>query len=211
VSQVLVPPAIDAIVGTPGNRVQAFLAPGHVCTVVGTADYADLARRHRVPVAITGFEPVDLLAGVLAVVQQLREGRAEMENRYARVVRPSGAEPARRLLEDVFEVCDRKWRGIGTIPASGYRLRPAFAEFDAERVFDVGSIETAESPECIAGAILRGVKKPHDCAAFGVRCTPSSPLGATMVSSEGACAAYFASGRPARKGLPLAPADTGGA
>jgi len=210
VSHVLVPPAIAAIVGSPSNRAQAFLGPGHVCAVVGTREYVELARRHRVPIVVTGFEPVDLLSGLLAAVRQLSEGRAAMENRYARVVRPDGAEPARRLLGDVFEVCDRKWRGIGAIPMSGYRLRDAFHAFDAERVFEVGAIETEESQECIAGQVLLGAKKPHDCPAFGTRCTPTSPLGATMVSSEGACAAYFASGRRGRASLPLASAAGGG-
>jgi hydrogenase expression/formation protein HypD len=209
VSHVLVPPVMAAILEAPSNRAQAFLGPGHVCTVVGTSEYSDLVRRHRVPIVVTGFEPVDLLAGILAAVRQLSEGRAEMENQYARVVRPDGTQPARRLLEEVFEVCDRKWRGIGSIPMSGYRLRDELRDFDAERLFDVAAIETQESPECIAGQILRGVKKPHDCSAFGTRCTPSMPLGATMVSSEGACAAYFSSGREARVGLPIAPRAVG--
>jgi hydrogenase expression/formation protein HypD len=204
VSHVLVPPAIAAILEAPSNRAQAFLGPGHVCTVVGTTEYTELVRRYQVPIVVTGFEPVDLLAGMLAAVRQLSEGRAEMENQYARVVRAGGTEPARRLLEDVFEVCDRKWRGIGSIPMSGYRLRDELRDHDAERIFDVASIETEESPECIAGQVLLGAKKPLDCPAFGTRCTPSTPLGATMVSSEGACAAYFASGRRPRVGLPIA-------
>jgi hydrogenase expression/formation protein HypD len=208
VSHVLVPPAIDAIVEASDNRVQAFLGPGHVCTVLGTAEYSDLVRRHGMPIAVTGFEPVDLLTGILAAVRQLEEGRAEMQNCYARVVREAGNEPAKSLVAKVFEVCDRKWRGIGPIARSGYRLRDELRDHDAEVVFDVGTIETAESPECISGQILRGLKKPNDCPAFGIRCTPTTPLGATMVSSEGACAAYHAYGRPPRalgvRGLPLA-------
>jgi hydrogenase expression/formation protein HypD len=205
-SQVLVPPAIAAIVEAPDNRVQAFLGPGHVCTVVGTDQYGDLVRLHRVPIVIAGFEPVDLLAGILATVQMLEAGRAELDNQYARVVRPEGSPRARAMLEEVFEVCDRKWRGIGVIPGSGYRLRDAFRDHDAERLFDVGDLETEESTACISGKILRGLKKPHDCPAFGTTCTPASPLGATMVSSEGACAAYYAYGRTpsgARRGLPI--------
>ncbi len=197
-SHVLVPPAIAAIVQSPENRVQAFLGPGHVCTVVGTAEYQVLVERCRVPIVVAGFEPVDLLAGVLAVVRQLEDGRAELDNQYARVVRPEGSARARALLEEVFEVCDRKWRGIGVIPKSGYRLRAEFRDHDAERLFDVGGVATEESTECISGQVLRGLKKPHDCPAFGTRCTPETPLGATMVSSEGACAAYHAYGRRPR-------------
>jgi hydrogenase expression/formation protein HypD len=210
VSHVLVPPAIEAIVGAPDNRVQGFLGPGHVCTVLGTGEYAELARRHGIPIAVTGFEPVDLLAGILAAVSQLEEGRAEMQNCYGRVVRESGNRPAQDLVASVFEVCDRKWRGIGSIPASGYRLREDLRDHDAEVQFEVGDIDTAESAECISGLILRGLKKPHDCPAFGTRCTPATPLGATMVSSEGACAAYYAYGRAPRapnvRSLPLAEA-----
>jgi hydrogenase expression/formation protein HypD len=199
VSHVLVPPAIDAIVDAPDNRVQGFLGPGHVCAVLGTNEYADLSRRHGIPIAVTGFEPVDLLGGILAAVRQLEDGRAQMENCYARVVRGEGNVPARNLLASVFEICDRKWRGIGSIPRSGYRLRAELRDHDAEFVFDVGDVETAESSECISGEILRGLRKPHDCPAFGTRCTPATPLGATMVSSEGACAAYHAYGRAQRK------------
>ncbi|MGH7439172.1 MAG: hydrogenase formation protein HypD, partial [Polyangiaceae bacterium] len=188
-SQVLVPPMIASIVQSPSNSVQAFLGPGHVCTVVGTGEYRTLVDRYRVPIVVTGFEPVDLLAGILAAVRQLEEGRAELENQYARVVRPDGNQPARKLLDDAFEICDRKWRGVGSIPKSGYRLRHELRQYDAERLYEVGDIETEEASECIAGQVLRGLKKPDQCSAFGTRCTPSSPLGATMVSSEGACAA----------------------
>ena len=195
VSHVLVPPAIAAILEAPGNRVQGFLGPGHVCSVVGYEEYEPLVARYRVPIVITGFEPVDLLRGVLMAVQQLEDGRAEVENAYGRAVRRAGNPRSLRLIEDVFEVCDRKWRGIGPIPASGYRLRDAYRDHDAEKRFDVRDIETAESSVCISGQILRGLKKPHDCPAFGRECTPQTPLGATMVSSEGACAAYYAHGR----------------
>jgi hydrogenase expression/formation protein HypD len=195
VSHVLVPPAISAILEAPGNRVQGFLGPGHVCTVMGCGEYEPLARRYRVPIVITGFEPLDMLEGVLRAVRQLEAGRAEVENQYARAVRPEGNPQAKKLIEDVFEVCDRKWRGVGAIPASGYRLRPEYRDHDAERLFEVGGIETQESSVCISGQILRGLKKPHECPAFGKECTPRTPLGATMVSSEGACAAYFAYGR----------------
>jgi hydrogenase expression/formation protein HypD len=191
VSHVLVPPAIAAILNAPDNRVQAFLGPGHVCAVVGYRDYEGLAARHRVPMVIAGFEPVDLLHGILMAVRQLEEGRAEVENQYARTVAADGNLSARALIDEVFEVTDRKWRGIGTIPASGYRLRPAYAAHDAEQRFQVAAIDTRESAVCMSGLILRGLKKPADCAAFGTTCTPHTPLGATMVSSEGACAAYF--------------------
>jgi hydrogenase expression/formation protein HypD len=195
VSHVLVPPAIAAILDAPDNRVQAFLGPGHVCSVVGYEEYEPLVDRYRVPIVITGFEPVDLLQGLLLAVQQLEEGRAEVENAYGRAVRREGNPQSLRLIDDVFEVCDRKWRGIGLIPGSGYRLRDEYRDHDAERLFDVRDIETQESSVCISGQILRGLKKPHDCPAFGRECTPQSPLGATMVSSEGACAAYYAHGR----------------
>jgi hydrogenase expression/formation protein HypD len=195
VSQVLVPPAMTALLETPGNRIQGFLGPGHVCTVMGTAEYRPIVERFRVPVVVTGFEPLDLLEGVLRTVRQLEMGRAELEIQYARAVRPEGNPSSRKLIEGVFEVCDRKWRGIGTIPGSGYRLRDEFREYDAERIFEVGGVETQESAVCISGEILKGLKKPHHCPAFGTLCTPQTPLGATMVSSEGACAAYYAYGR----------------
>jgi hydrogenase expression/formation protein HypD len=195
VSHVLVPPTITAILEAPGNRVQAFLGPGHVCTVMGTSEYEPIARRYKVPIVVTGFEPLDLLEGVLHAVRQLEEGRAQVENPYARAVRPEGNPASRRLLDDVFEVCDRKWRGMGLIPRSGFRLRPEYRDYDAERIFEVDDIETQESPLCISGEVLKGLKKPHDCPAFGKQCTPQTPLGATMVSAEGACAAYHAYGR----------------
>jgi hydrogenase expression/formation protein HypD len=195
VSHVLVPPAIAAVLSDSENRVQAFLGPGHVCAVVGCDDYRDLVNRFRVPIVITGFEPLDLLEGVLKAVRELEEGRAEVENQYVRAVRPEGNLHSRQLIDDVFEVCDRKWRGIGTIPMSGYRLGAEYREFDAEHIFSVGDIRTRESTACISGEILRGLKKPNQCPAFGSECTPQNPLGATMVSSEGACAAYHAYGR----------------
>ena len=195
VSHVLVPPAMTAILQAPGNRVQGFLGPGHVCTVMGYTEYEPIAQMFQVPIVVTGFEPLDLLEGVLRTVQQLESGRAEVENQYSRAVRREGNAASRKLIDDVFEVCDRKWRGVGLIPQSGFKLRDEYREYDAERLFDVLGIQTHESSVCISGEILRGVKKPHDCAAFGKECTPLSPLGATMVSSEGACAAYHAYGR----------------
>lgn len=191
VSHVLVPPAMEAILSAEDNLVQGFLAAGHVCAVMGTREYDPIAARYRVPIVVTGFEPIDILEGVLGCVTQLSEGKAEVENRYARVVRPEGNLPARAVIEEVFEVGDRAWRGIGVIPRSGYRLRERYAAHDAERKFDVGAIATKEPEECISGLILRGRRKPPDCAAFGTLCTPEHPLGATMVSAEGACAAYF--------------------
>ncbi len=195
VSHVLVPPMITAILQAPGNRVQAFLGPGHVCTVMGCGEYEPIARRYGVPIVITGFEPLDLLEGVLRTVQQLEAGRAEVENQYARAVRPEGNPASRRLIEDIFDICDRKWRGVGSIPKSGFKLRYEYRQHDAERLFEVDDIETQESSLCISGQVLKGLKKPHDCPAFGKQCTPQMPLGATMVSAEGACAAYYAYGR----------------
>ena len=195
VSHVLVPPAMTAILQAPDNRVQGFLGPGHVCTVMGLGEYEPIARRYGVPIVVTGFEPVDLLEGVARVVRLLEEGRVVVDNQYARVVRPGGNAPARALLEEVFEVCDRPWRGVGVIAKSGYRLRYEYRAHDAERRFEVEDIETRESPVCISGQILRGLRKPQQCPAFGTACTPQTPLGATMVSSEGACAAYYAYGR----------------
>ena len=195
VSHVLVPPAMTAILEASDNRVQAFLGPGHVCTVVGYEEYEPIATRYRVPIVITGFEPVDMLQGLYQAIRQLEDGRADTENAYGRAVRREGNAASRQLIDEVFEVCDRKWRGVGSIPLSGLRLRESYAAFDAERRFDVATIETHESSLCISGDILRGVKKPKDCRAFATACTPTSPLGATMVSSEGACAAYFAYGR----------------
>jgi len=195
VSHVLVPPAMAAILQSPLNRVQGFLGPGHVCTVMGYHEYEPLAERFRVPIVITGFEPLDLLQGVLMTVRQLENGTYKVENQYPRVVQREGNRVAQELVGKVFEVCDRKWRGVGSIPQSGYRLRPAFHAHDAEQLFNVRGIDTRESDICISGMVLRGVKKPHDCPAFGKQCTPEHPLGATMVSAEGACAAYYAYGR----------------
>lgn len=195
VSHVLVPPSITAILQSAGNRVQGFLGPGHVCTVMGYEEYWPIATHYKVPIVITGFEPIDMLEGVLWTLRQLEAGTATIENQYSRAVRPNGNLQSRKLIEDVFEICDRKWRGVGIIPKSGYKLRYEYRHHDAERLFEVGDIETQESGECISGQVLRGLKKPHDCPAFGKTCTPQSPLGATMVSGEGACAAYYAYGR----------------
>ncbi|MCL4539249.1 MAG: hydrogenase formation protein HypD [Bacteroidetes bacterium] len=194
-SHVLVPPAIEAILSSPSHLVQAFLAAGHVCTVMGYEDYFPIARKYNSPIVVTGFEPVDILQGIYMAVRQLEEGRADVENQYSRAVRREGNVPAKKLLSEVFEVIDRKWRGIGMIPNSGWGLKREFAEHDAEKVFDVGGIETHEASVCIAGQILQGLKKPHECAAFGKECKPERPLGAPMVSSEGACAAYFHYGK----------------
>ncbi len=201
VSHVLVPPVMKALLDAPDNRVQGFLGPGHVCAVMGCGEYDPIVRDYRVPIVITGFEPLDLLEGILWTLRQLESGRAELENPYARAVRPEGNPASRRLIDDVFEVCDRKWRGIGLIAQSGYKLREEYRDHDAERLFDVDGIETHESSVCISGQILKGLKKPHDCPAFGRECTPQTPLGATMVSSEGACAAYYAYGRHLERGL----------
>ncbi|MEX1276807.1 MAG: hydrogenase formation protein HypD, partial [Bacteroidota bacterium] len=190
-SHVLVPPAMEAILSAPGTRVQGFLAAGHVCTVMGYEEYFPLAKKYRVPIVVTGFEPVDILQGVYMTVKQLEEGRADVENQYARSVRREGNILARKLLAEVFEVTDRAWRGLGVIPSSGYKLSKTYAEFDAEQIFDIEDIRAVESPLCIAGQVLQGLKRPHDCPAFGLQCTPEKPLGAPMVSSEGACAAYF--------------------
>jgi hydrogenase expression/formation protein HypD len=190
-SHVLVPPAMRAVLSAPGNRVQGFLAAGHVCTVMGYEEYEPLAAEFAVPIVVTGFEPLDILEGVYRCVRRLEAGLAGVENQYARAVRREGNLHARRLVEEVFEVTGRKWRGIGTIQQSGYRLRPAYADFDAERRFQVAEITAEESKACISGLILQGRRKPHECEAFGKACTPETPLGATMVSSEGACAAYY--------------------
>ena len=194
-SHVLVPPAMEALLSAEDNRVQAFLAAGHVCTVMGFHEYPAIAARYKVPIVVTGFEPLDLLQGIFMAVTQLEEGRAEVENQYTRSVTFNGNAPAQKLLADVFEVCDRPWRGIGEIPRSGWRLRKEYALYDAETRLDVGGTTAPESPLCIAGTILRGLKKPHECSAFGVQCTPEKPLGAPMVSTEGACAAYYQYGR----------------
>jgi hydrogenase expression/formation protein HypD len=195
VSHVLVPPAIEAILSSPQNRVQGFLGPGHVCTVVGYEEYEPLAERFGVPIVVTGFEPLDILEGVLMVLRQLEEGRAEVENQYSRILSREGNPAAQKLIGKVFTVSDRKWRGVGKIPHSGYELSTEFRDLDAETRFGVEAIDTVEPAICIAGQILQGIKKPHDCPAFGTDCNPQHPLGATMVSAEGACAAYYAYGR----------------
>jgi hydrogenase expression/formation protein HypD len=191
VSHVCVPPAMRAVLASPDNRVQAFLAAGHVCAVMGYWEYPPIVEEYGTPIVVTGFEPLDILQGILQTVRQLEEGRAEVENAYGRAVTLAGNKPAQAIINQVFEQCDRKWRGIGTIPMSGWRLRPEWADFDAERRFDVGDIHPEESPLCIAGLVLQGLRKPDECSAFGKECTPEHPLGATMVSGEGACAAYY--------------------
>jgi hydrogenase expression/formation protein HypD len=190
-AHVLVPPAVRAILSAPGNRVQAFLAAGHVCTITGIEAYHPLAAEFRTPIVVTGFEPVDILQGILLAVGQLERGEHTVENQYARAVTPAGNLPAQALLEEVFEIADRAWRGLGVLASSGYRIRPAFAAFDADRIFPAARPGAPEPEECIAGAVLQGREKPHACPAFGTRCTPEHPLGAPMVSSEGACAAYY--------------------
>ncbi len=195
VAHVLVPPAIRAILASPGCRVQGFLAPGHVCTVVGFEQYKAISAEYRVPIVVTGFEPLDLLEGIRMTLAQLEAGRAELENQYSRAVRSGGNASALRLMEEVLEVTPRAWRGIGEIPQSGLRLRPVYREFDAETRFPISTARVEEPPECIAGLVLQGLRKPQECSAFRVRCTPERPLGAPMVSSEGACAAYYRYGR----------------
>ncbi|MHC4134400.1 MAG: hydrogenase formation protein HypD [Planctomycetota bacterium] len=191
VSHVLVPPAIRLLLRSPRNRVQGFVAPGHVCTVTGYEQYEQLSREFAVPMVVGGFEPADLLEAIAMLVAQLETGRAETENQYARSVQREGSHPAQELTEKVFEVCDRKWRGIGPIEKSGLRLRPEFAAHDAELVFGLEGVEAEEPAECISAEVLQGLKRPTDCSAFGTRCTPERPLGALMVSAEGACAAYY--------------------
>jgi hydrogenase expression/formation protein HypD len=207
VSHVLVPPAIEAIMRSPGNRVRAFLAAGHVCSVMGTWQYPPLAARFGVPIVVTGFEPLDLLEGIRRAVVQLEAGRHDLENAYPRVVSERGNEPAQAVIAEVFAPVDRAWRGIGVIPASGWRLADAYRDIDAETRFAVGDIVAAESPLCRSGEVLKGTLKPDQCPAFGKECTPRTPLGATMVSSEGACAAYYHFGRTAGvcDGLTAAP------
>ena len=191
-SHVLVPPAIELILQSPANRVQGFIAPGHVCAVVGYRDYETLSERFHVPMVVGGFEPVDVLEAIAMLVEQLENGTTRVENQYVRSVTRMGNLPAQKVMEEVFEVTDRQWRGIGPIPRSGYRLRDAYAAFDAERVFETSQIRVAEPPECISALVLQGQKKPVDCTAFASACTPERPLGASMVSSEGVCAAYYA-------------------
>jgi hydrogenase expression/formation protein HypD len=204
VSHVLVPPSIASILQSPLNRVQGFLGPGHVCTVMGYREYEPIAARFKVPIVITGFEPLDILQGVLMAVRQLEAGMYEVQNQYRRVVQHDGNRAAQQLVNQVFEVCDRKWRGVGSIPKSGYKLRYEFRDHDAERIFETNQIDTKEPDVCISGLVLKGVKKPHDCPAFGKQCTPEHPLGATMVSAEGACAAYYTYGRHLEQTEPVA-------
>ncbi|MEW2414874.1 hydrogenase formation protein HypD [Streptomyces sp. NPDC046866] len=222
VSHVRVPPAIEAIMNAPSCRVQAFLAAGHVCSVMGMGEYPELAARHRVPIVVTGFEPLDILEGVRRAVRQLERGEHTVDNAYARAVRPEGNPAALAMLEDVFEVTDRAWRGIGVIPDSGWRLSARYRDFDAEHRFSVTGITTREPAACRSGEVLQGLIKPHECEAFGTTCTPRNPLGATMVSSEGACAAYYLyrrldltpvarTPRPAAAPDPAAPAGDGSA
>ncbi|MBO3752751.1 hydrogenase formation protein HypD [Streptosporangiaceae bacterium NEAU-GS5] len=195
VSHVLVPPAMTAILDAPGTRVQAFLAAGHVCAIMGWTEYEPLAARYRVPIVVTGFEPLDLLEGILMAVCQLEEGRFEVENQYARAVRRTGNAAAQEAMTKVFHVSDRTWRGIGEIPASGLALAPEYTDFDAVTRFEVGGVTARENPACVAGEILQGTKVPTDCVAYGVICTPRHPLGAPMVSAEGTCAAFHNAGR----------------
>lgn len=190
-SHVLVPPAIEAVMNDPESHIQGFLAAGHVCAIMGTSEYGPLVERYRIPVVVTGFEPVDLVQGILMTVRQLEKKEYKLENQYGRVVKAEGNPEARKVIEQVFETKDREWRGIGNIPSSGYELRPEFAAYDANQKFDIDIARAHESSECIAGQVLKGIKKPHDCPQFGKKCTPQNPLGAPMVSSEGACAAYY--------------------
>jgi hydrogenase expression/formation protein HypD len=198
VAHVLVPPALEALLSSDGVAIQGLLAPGHVCAVTGYRDYEPLAERFRVPIVVTGFEPLDLLKGVLAAVAQLETGTHSVENQYPRAVVREGNARAMAVIEDVFEVSDRSWRGVGEIPRSGYALAPKYARFDAERVFDVGTLDAEEPEECLSGLVLQGRLRPTECPEFAARCTPEHPKGATMVSSEGACAAYFHYGRARR-------------
>lgn len=191
VSHVLVPPAMEAVLSSPDKRVQGFLAAGHVCTVMGYTEYEPIAAKYHCPIVVTGFEPLDILQGIAMCVRQLEQGRFEVENQYARAVRREGNAPAQRIIREVFGVVPRKWRGIGEIPRSGLGLRGDYVAFDAEQRFGVADQHVEEPAECISGLVLQGIKKPHECPAFGTRCTPEHPLGATMVSNEGACAAYY--------------------
>ena len=190
-SHVLVPPAIEAVMNDPDHVIQGFLAAGHVCTVMGLSEYQPLTEQHKVPIVVTGFEPVDLLQGILMTVRQLEKGTHDLENQYRRVVRPEGNPEAIKTIHEVFEVTDREWRGIGTIPNSGYAVKEKYADFDANVKYRMGIPKARECEECIAGLVLKGIKKPYECSQFGKQCTPATPLGAPMVSSEGACAAYY--------------------
>jgi hydrogenase expression/formation protein HypD len=198
VSHVCVPPAMHTILGSPSNRIQGFLAAGHVCSVMGYWEYPPIAEKYHVPIVVTGFEPLDLVNGILMTVRQLEAGKAEVENAYTRVVSYEGNRAAQAMINKVLMPVDRNWRGIGMIPLSGWGIRPEFNAFDAEKRFNVGQIQTQESPLCIAGQVLQGIKKPAQCPAFGKQCSPQTPLGAPMVSSEGACSAYYRFGLPRR-------------
>ncbi|HXR16665.1 MAG TPA: hydrogenase formation protein HypD [Terriglobales bacterium] len=191
ISHVLVPPAIRTLMAADNNRVQGFIAPGHVCTVVGCTDYEALVHDFRIPIVVGGFEPVDILEAILMLVKQLEAGEAKLENQYVRSVSYQGNLPAQQIMAEVFEIADQKWRGIGAIPQSGLQLREEYAPYDANRIFDLAEITTDEPSECISAQVLQGLRKPTDCLAFGVKCTPDNPLGAPMVSTEGACAAYY--------------------
>jgi hydrogenase expression/formation protein HypD len=190
-SHVLVPPAIEAVLNDEDTVIQGFLAAGHVCTIMGISEYYPLVERYKVPIVVTGFEPVDLLQGILMVVKQLEKGEYKLENQYSRVVSPEGNPEARKVIEQVFDIENREWRGIGTIPMSGYEVREELSAYDANKKFNINIEKAPESPDCIAGLVLKGLKKPHECPQFGKKCTPQMPLGAPMVSSEGACAAYY--------------------
>jgi hydrogenase expression/formation protein HypD len=190
-SHVLVPPAMEAVIEDEASHIQGFLAAGHVCAIMGVDEYIPLAERYQIPIVVTGFEPVDLVQGILMVVRQLENGTHTLENQYSRIVRPEGNPEARKIIEQVFEVSDREWRGIGNIPMSGYEVRPSLSAYDANKKFGVNIEKVSENAECIAGLVLKGIKKPHECPQFGKKCKPQSPLGAPMVSSEGACAAYY--------------------
>lgn len=194
-SHVLVPPAIEALLSSAECSIQGFLAAGHVCTVMGYNQYIPIAKKYKMPIVVTGFEPIDILQGIFMCVKQLESGRCEVENQYSRVVKKEGNINAQKIIETVFDIVDRKWRGIGSIPKSGYALKDTFKDFDAERIFRVENLEQDESKLCIAGEVLKGIKKPFECSAFGKECKPENPLGAPMVSSEGACAAYFHYGK----------------
>jgi len=191
VSHVLVPPAIRALLASRENRVQGFIAPGHVCTIMGYQEYETLVRDFSIRIVVGGFEPVDLLEAILMLVKQLEHGKACVENQYVRSVSYEGNLPAQQILKEVFEIADQKWRGIGSIPHSGLRLRPAYAAYDADKIYDLALITADEPVECISAQVLQGLRKPTDCPAFAIRCTPENPLGAPMVSAEGACAAYY--------------------
>ncbi len=191
VSHVLVPPAMQALLSSPDNRVQAYLAAGHVCTVMGYNEYFPIAEKYKVPITPTGFEPVDILQGILSVVKQLEKGEYTVDNQYARAVSADGNPAAQKIINEVYEICDRKWRGIGEIPRSGMCIKEKYAAYDASKKFNVSHIKAEEPQECISGLILQGLKKPPECPVFGKSCTPEHPLGATMVSGEGACAAYY--------------------